>query len=67
MLKGKSEVVDVKAATESFQKECILNAINKSKGNWSAAARSLNVDRANLIRIANRLNIQVKKKSAFNL
>lgn len=52
---------DLKAATHEFQKHCIVSAVTEAKGNWSEAARSLNTDRANLVRLAKRLGISIKK------
>jgi anaerobic nitric oxide reductase transcription regulator len=53
--------MDLKTATNEFQKQCILIAITQADGNWSEAARSLKIDRANLIRMAKRLGISIKK------
>lgn len=52
---------DLKMATETFQKQYILHALNQAEGNWSEAARLLKLDRANMIRLAKRLGIYVKK------
>lgn len=52
---------DLKTATQEFQKHCIVAAVTEAKGNWSEAARSLNTDRANLVRLAKRLGISIKK------
>lgn len=52
---------DLKTATQEFQKHCIVSAVTEAKGNWSEAARSLNTDRANLVRLAKRLGISIKK------
>ncbi len=54
-------VNNLKHATEQFQRQCILQALDFSKGNWAAAARQLDMDRANLSRMAKRLNIQVER------
>lgn len=51
----------IKSATEDFQRHLISNALNQHKGNWSAAARQLKTDRANLNRIAKRLGISIVK------
>ena len=53
--------MDLKTATNEFQKQCILMAVTQANGNWSEAARSLKTDRANLIRMAKRLGISIKK------
>ncbi|MAK65485.1 MULTISPECIES: nitric oxide reductase transcriptional regulator NorR [unclassified Methylophaga] len=53
--------MDLKTATNEFQKQCILTAVTQADGNWSEAARSLKTDRANLVRMAKRLGISIKK------
>ena len=52
----------LKQATERFQSEMIRNTLSIHNGNWSAAARELNTDRANLTRLAKRLGINVTKQ-----
>ena len=47
--------------TDRFQRQLIKQTLTKEGGNWAAAARKLSTDRANLNRIAKRLNIQVVK------
>lgn len=54
-------VTNLKQATEDFQRHCIHQALSNNQGNWAAAARSLDMDRANLSRLAKRLGISVKK------
>ena len=54
-------VTDLKAATELFQRQLILQALQHSQGSWSLAARQLGQDRANLARLAKRLGISVSK------
>lgn len=51
----------IKLATENFQRQLITNALEQSHGNWSAAARQLKTDRANLNRMAKRLGIRIIK------
>ncbi|WP_152087877.1 nitric oxide reductase transcriptional regulator NorR [Pseudoalteromonas sp. A25] len=51
----------LKQAVDDFQRVRIIAALEKNNLNWSAAARQLQLDRANLVRLAKRLNIQVKK------
>ena len=53
--------LNLKKETESFQKELISRILKEEEGNWAAAARRLSTDRANLNRIAKRLNIKVVK------
>jgi len=47
--------------TDRFQRKLIRQTLTQENGNWAAAARKLSTDRANLNRIAKRLNIQVVK------
>lgn len=56
------EIQDLKQATEEFQRHAIERALDKTQLNWAQAARSLGMDRANLVRLAKRLGIQVTKK-----
>ena len=51
----------IKSATEDFQRQLISNALSQHAGNWSAAARELKTDRANLNRMAKRLGISIIK------
>ena len=51
----------LKSATEHYQRQLIQQALEQAGGNWTAAAKSLKVDRANLTRLAKRLGIQIKK------
>jgi anaerobic nitric oxide reductase transcription regulator len=51
----------IKLATENFQRQLITNALEQNHGNWSAAARQLKTDRANLNRMAKRLGIRIIK------
>lgn len=52
---------DLNQATSDFQRQLILQALQHSDGNWAGAARALKLDRANLVRLAKRLGIQVQK------
>jgi len=45
-------------ATEQYQRTLIQNQLKRHAGNWSATARSLSMDRANLSRLAKRLGIR---------
>lgn len=47
----------LKQATEAFQRQIIQQTLQANQQNWSAAARSLGVDRANLVRLSKRLGI----------
>lgn len=53
--------VNLKHEVDLFKKQLIHQVLIEEKGNWSSAAKRLGVDRANLNRLAKRLNIQVKK------
>jgi len=54
-------VASLKQATEQFQRKVIISALEKERGNWAAAARHLQLDRANLNRMAKRLGISLNK------
>lgn len=53
--------IGIKSATEDFQRQLISQALTQHNGNWSAAARQLKTDRANLNRMAKRLGINIIK------
>ncbi|SFD33238.1 nitric oxide reductase transcriptional regulator NorR [Pseudoalteromonas denitrificans] len=53
--------VNLREATDDFQRALIKNALSEENGNWAATARRLQTDRANLNRVAKRLNIKVIK------
>ncbi|MCJ8299671.1 MAG: nitric oxide reductase transcriptional regulator NorR, partial [Pseudomonadales bacterium] len=48
----------LREATDNFQRQLIMQALEISNGNWAQAARALKVDRANLARIGKRLSIK---------
>ena len=52
----------LKAAVDVFQRKLIIHALENNELNWSAAARELQLDRANLVRLAKRLDIKVTKR-----
>ncbi|OLQ93420.1 nitric oxide reductase transcription regulator [Vibrio panuliri] len=56
------EVKDLRQATDEYQAKLIIAALESAKFNWAQAARQLKVDRANLVRLAKRLGIQVTKQ-----
>ncbi|MDK1285920.1 nitric oxide reductase transcriptional regulator NorR [Pseudoalteromonas umbrosa] len=62
--RGEQEVMlqPIKEATEEFQRSLILKALNTHQLNWAAAARALDIDRANLVRLAKRLGVETVKK-----
>ena len=53
--------LNLKTETEKFQRHLIAQILKEENSNWAAAARRLSTDRANLNRIAKRLNIKVVK------
>ncbi|EGM77456.1 transcriptional regulator [Rheinheimera sp. A13L] len=56
-----SNGLGLKAATEEFQKQQIIQILSQTSGNWSLAAKQLDLERANLARLAKRLGIKVEK------
>ncbi|ELS5707743.1 hypothetical protein R5P42_004706 [Escherichia coli] len=48
----------LREAVDAFQKSLILQILQENDRNWSAAARQLKTDRANLNRLAIRLGIK---------
>ena len=56
--------LNLRDETEQFQRQLIRNVLTEEQGNWAATARRLSTDRANLNRIAKRLNIKVVKSIA---
>lgn len=61
-----TSIKDLKTATEDFQRQLILSALKVSQENWTAAARLLQVDRANLARQAKRLGIRLEKRTKID-
>lgn len=54
--------VPFKEFVDNFQKLHIIEALKKHQLNWAATARALQMDRANLVRLAKRLGIEITKK-----
>ncbi|AWB35235.1 nitric oxide reductase transcriptional regulator NorR [Orrella marina] len=52
------QVMGLRHATDQFQRECIQQALERHGGNWSAAARALDLDASNLHKLARRLGVQ---------
>ncbi|WP_272943516.1 helix-turn-helix domain-containing protein, partial [Pseudomonas avellanae] len=50
-------VKDFRSSVDGYKKAILEEALRRSEGNVSAAARSLNLDRANLTRLAERLGV----------
>lgn len=51
--------VDLKTATDAFQRQLIQQTLTQTQCNWAEAARRLQLDRANLQRLAKRLGMKV--------
>ena len=50
----------LREAVEQFQRQLILSSLEQHQGSWSQAARKLQLDRANLSRLAKRLGIKTQ-------
>lgn len=57
----RSTPVDYKAAVDDYKRELLESALMQHRGNVTAAARSLGLDRANLARLAARLGVSVQR------
>ncbi len=53
--------INLRASVDEYQRSIIKKVLIQENGNWSAAAKRLQVDRANLNRLAKRLGIQLTK------
>ena len=53
--------ISLKQATDTFTHHLITQQLEQHEFNWAATARTLQLDRANLVRRAKRLGIAVKK------
>ncbi|MCY1409328.1 Nitric oxide reductase transcription regulator NorR2 [compost metagenome] len=49
---------ELRPALEAFQRQLIARSLERHQGNWAAVARELGVDRANLNRLARRLELK---------
>ena len=58
---AEAALLNLRDETEQFQRQLIRNILTQEQGNWAATARRLSTDRANLNRIAKRLDIKVIK------
>ncbi len=56
-----ASTINLRTETEQFQRQLISHILTEEQGNWAATARRLAIDRANLNRLAKRLNIKVIK------
>lgn len=52
-----SRVEGLRHATDAFQRQLIQEALDRQHGNWSAAARMLELDPSNLHKLARRLGV----------
>lgn len=48
----------LRAAVTEYERQLVSASLSRHHGNWAAAARELQLDRANLQRLARRLQIQ---------
>ncbi|MET4692462.1 nitric oxide reductase transcriptional regulator NorR [Endozoicomonas lisbonensis] len=53
-----NESGDLRSALDTYQKQMITRLLNEKDNNWSEVARYLNMDRANLNRLAKRLGLK---------
>lgn len=51
------ERLGLRQAVEAFERHCIQDTLQRHHLNWASAARELQIDRANLIRLAKRLGL----------
>lgn len=52
----------LRLATDEFQRQMIIGAIENADFNWTQAGKTLQMDRANLIRLAKRLGLSISKE-----
>lgn len=55
---ARQQTINLREATETFQREAISRALADNQRNWAAAARALELDVANLHRLAKRLGLK---------
>ena len=53
--------ISLKQATDTYTQQLIIQQLQQHNYNWASSARSLQVDRANLTRLAKRLGVSIKK------
>ena len=53
--------ISLKQATDTYTQQLIIQQLKQHNYNWASTARSLQVDRANLTRLAKRLGVSIKK------
>jgi len=59
--KETNQVRNFRQEVDNFQRNLIHQSLTERNGNWTATAKALQMDRANLNRLAKRLNISVDK------
>lgn len=57
--------IGLRAAMDSYQRQVVIEALNRNQGNISASAKQLKVDRANLNRLIKRLGIKMSTSAYF--
>ncbi|GHC98574.1 hypothetical protein GCM10007320_54490 [Pseudorhodoferax aquiterrae] len=55
--------VPLRQRVQAFERQAIEQALTCHAGNWAAAARALDMDRANLVRLARRLGLAVPARN----
>lgn len=55
--------VPLRQRVQAFERQAIEQALAGHAGNWAAAARALDMDRANLVRLARRLGLAVPARN----
>lgn len=55
---AQASAINLREATEAFQREAIARALAENNRSWAAAARALALDVANLHRLAKRLGLK---------
>ncbi|REL37344.1 nitric oxide reductase transcriptional regulator NorR [Thalassotalea euphylliae] len=53
--------INLRENVDAYQRQLVRRALSLYQGNWSRAAKHLGVDRANLTRLAKRLDIHIDK------
>jgi len=53
-----TEAVNLREATDAFQRQAIMQTLESQQNNWAATARALSLDVANLHRLAKRLGLK---------
>lgn len=51
-------ITPLRDAMDDYQRQLLQHALAQQQGNWASAARSLNIDRGNLLRLARRLGLR---------